>query len=71
MKRLEPILFRFVFLAAACGFLFCVAGFFANHESEQKLYFVILACVGPASVMVFFYAVCWAFTGRLKPWIPN
>lgn len=71
MKRLELILFRFTCLAAVGGFLFCIAAFFANSAHEQKLLAILFGCVGPIGVMATFYAIRWALTGRIKPWVPN
>lgn len=70
MKRLEPILFRFACLAAVGGFLFC--GFIAlvTGSSNERTAAMMFAVAGPAAVMIVFYAVRWALTGRLKPWIP-
>ncbi|MFC5550320.1 hypothetical protein [Massilia aerilata] len=70
MKRLELILFRFACLAAAGGFLFC--GFIAlvTESSSERAAATMFAVIGPVAVMVVFYAVRWALTGRLKPWVP-
>jgi hypothetical protein len=71
MKRLEPILFRFACLAAGCGFLFCVVGIFIVDHPEGKIAAATFSIVGPIAVMAIFYAVRWALTGRLRPWVPN
>jgi apolipoprotein N-acyltransferase len=71
MKRLELILFRFACLAAGCGFLYCVVAIFWNSDSVGKMAAAVLAIAGPAAVMAIFYALRWALTGRLKPWVPN
>lgn len=70
MKHLELILFRFACLAAVGGFLFC--GFIAliTESSGERTAAMTFAVIGPAAVMVLFYAVRWALTGRLKPWVP-
>lgn len=71
IKKIEPVVFRFCCLAAVGGFLFCVAVAIANPLTEERPLALLFAVVGPMAVMVTFYAVRWALTGRLKPWIPS
>jgi hypothetical protein len=71
MKRLELILFRFACLGAACGFLFCLLAFFFTDHTDGRIAAAVFSVAGPAAVMAIFYAIRWALTGRIKPWIPN
>lgn len=71
MKHLELILFRFACLGAVFGFLFCVVGIFITRSPNGKMAAAVFAVVGPVAVMATFYAIRWALTGRVKPWVPN
>lgn len=71
IKKIEPVVFRCCCIAAVGGFLFCIAATIANPFPEERPLALLLSVVGPIAVMVTFYVVRWAFTGRLKPWFPN